>query len=172
VFHPTTTKYGSEWQEVEELLAALERLALPTIFLWPNIDAGADHISKALRTFRSVHGPAFLRMLTNLSPEDYLLVLANAACAVGNSSSFVRDASFLGTPVVIVGSRQSGRELAPHATTVEPVRLEIDAAIRAQLAHGPYAPSSLYGDGAVAPRVAEALATLEPYVQKRLHFVS
>ena len=44
-------------------------------------------------------------------------------------------------------------------------------AIRAQLAHGHYAPSTLYGDGHVAARLAEALAQLTPYVQKRLHYI-
>ena len=44
-------------------------------------------------------------------------------------------------------------------------------AIRAQLAHGPYTPSTLYGDGHVAARLADALARLTPYVQKRLHYI-
>jgi hypothetical protein len=58
---------------------------------------------------------------------------------------------------------------------VTPVPPETDAivsAIRAQLAHGRYAPSTLYGDGHVAARLAEALARLTPYVQKRLHYIA
>jgi len=39
------------------------------------------------------------------------------------------------------------------------------------LQHGAYAPSTLYGDGHVSPRIAEGVATLEPYVQKRLHYI-
>jgi hypothetical protein len=57
---------------------------------------------------------------------------------------------------------------------VTPVSPEIDAivhAIRAQLAHGHYAPSTLYGDGHVATRLADALARLTPYVQKRLYYI-
>jgi UDP-hydrolysing UDP-N-acetyl-D-glucosamine 2-epimerase len=171
VFHPTTTEYGGERAQVPELLAALDSLALPTLLLWPNIDAGADHISKTVRTFRVSRGHAWLRTLTNLTPESYLKVLANAACAVGNSSSFVRDASFLGTPVVLVGGRQDGRETAGHVTAVPPKHDAIVDAVRRQLDHGPYPPSTLYGDGGVAKRVAEALARLTPYVQKRLAYV-
>ena len=33
-----------------------------------------------------------------------------------------------------------------------------------------YDHGTLYGDGDVAPRIARALADLEPYVQKRLHY--
>ena len=52
IFHPNTTEYGGERPQMQELLAALEELAMPTILMWPNIDAGADHISKAIRVFR------------------------------------------------------------------------------------------------------------------------
>src|SRR5688572_7223772 len=47
VFHPTTTEYGGERQQMEELLTALHQLKTQTVLLWPNIDAGSDHISKA-----------------------------------------------------------------------------------------------------------------------------
>jgi UDP-N-acetylglucosamine 2-epimerase len=112
-----------------------------------------------------------MRVLTNLDPETYLSALARAACAIGNSSSFVRDASYFGTPVVLVGKRQDGREIGEHVTPVDPGRTAITQAIRDQLAHGRYAPSALYGDGAVSGRLAAALAELTPYVQKRLHYI-
>ncbi len=171
LFHPTTTEFGQERAQVEELLAALEQVAAPAILLWPNIDAGSDHISKAIRVFRDRHHAGWLRTLVNLPPEDYLKVLATTACAVGNSSSFVRDAGYFGTPVVLVGSRQDGRERDAHVTQVPPARDQIAAALRAQLAHGRYPPSTLYGDGAVSGRIADALVALQPYVQKRLHYV-
>jgi len=171
VFHPTTTEYGGEREQMERLLAALQRVAMPTLLLWPNIDAGSDELSKAVRVFRSKHGSDWLRTMTNLSPEDYLSVLAHAACAVGNSSSFVRDASFLGTPVVLCGNRQNGRETDVHVQRVAVDTDVVAAAIKEQVAHGRYPVSQLYGDGKVAGRIAEALAALTPYVQKKLAYV-
>lgn len=171
LFHPTTTEYGGERKQMEELLLALANVQIQTILLWPNIDAGADHISKTVRIFRDRQKPAWLRLLTNLNPEVFLRVLAKAVCAVGNSSSFVRDASYFGTPVVLVGNRQEGREKAPHVTPVEPVASHIIEAINEQIAHGRYSPSELYGDGYVSEKIAAALAGLTPYVQKRLHYV-
>jgi len=171
VFHSTTTEYGDERAEVRSLLHALERIRMQTVLLWPNIDAGSQHISKEIRIFRDRVGGGWFRNLTNLAPEDYFKVLASAACAVGNSSSFVRDAGFFGTPVVLVGSRQDGREWDAPVRRVEPGTGVIETAIRSQLSAGRYPPSTLYGDGKVAPRIAEALATLEPYVQKRLAYV-
>jgi UDP-N-acetylglucosamine 2-epimerase len=171
VFHPTTTEYGGERTQMRALLDALDEIAMPTLLLWPNIDAGADHISKEIRIFRADRTPAWLRTLTNVSPEDYLRVLSHAACAVGNSSSFVRDAGYFGTPVALVGNRQDGRETDEHVTRVAPLTGEIVTCVRRQLAHGRYEPSTLYGDSFASERISNALATLKPYVQKRLDYV-
>lgn len=171
IYHPVTTAYGGEQLQIREVLEALDALRMQTILLWPNIDAGSDHISKAIRVFRDHHAPWWLRTLTNLTPENYLKVLAAAACAVGNSSSFVRDAGYFGTPVVLVGERQEGREVDVHVARAQPEAALLVPAIRAQLAHGRYPPSTLYGDGYTAERIAAALAKLEGYVQKRLHYI-
>src|SRR5262249_41639694 len=150
VFHPTTTEYGGERQQMEELLTALHRLETQTGFLLPNIDARSDHISKTLPVFRDPARPTLFRAPTQLPPESYLKVLSRAACAVGNSSSFVRDASFFGTPVVLVGNRQDGREIDEHVTSVRPFTSEIVGAVQKQLVHGRYPASTLYGDGHVS----------------------
>lgn len=170
VFHPTTTQYGSEKQQMEQVLEAIARVGMQTLLLWPNIDAGSDHISKTIRVFRDHHRCDWLKTLTNLSPENYLKVLANTRCAVGNSSSFVRDASYFGTPIVLVGERQEGREIDQHVMPVEAIADEIREAIQFQLRHGPYAPSTLYGNGYVAEQIANALVSLTPYVQKKLAY--
>ena len=172
VFHPTTTEYGGERRQMEVLMAALDQLRVQSLILWPNIDAGADHISKVIRLKRLETETPWIRTLTNLTPDNYLKVLANAACGVGNSSSFVRDAGYFGTPIVLVGNRQNGRE---HDVHVQPVPVEQDAivdAIRKQLTHGRFAPSTLYGDGNVSVRIAQKLESLVPYLQKRLAFAT
>lgn len=171
VFHPTTTEFGGEREQISAVLESLNSVKKPTVLMWPNIDAGSDHVSKEIRKFRLEKQPNWLRLLINLPPEDYLRVIGNASCLIGNSSSFVRDASFFGTPVVLVGNRQKGREADVHVKRVKPVYEEIEPAVRAQWEHGRYERSKLYGDGYVAPRVADAIAELDPYVQKTLYYV-
>lgn len=171
VFHPTTTEFGTEVNSMTELLTALEKVRLPTLLLWPNIDAGSDHISKTIRVFRDHHAPDWLRTITNVSPESYLQILAKTACAIGNSSSFVRDAGYFGTPVALVGERQTGRETDAHVVHCRVNAADIEECIRFQLGHGRYEPSTLYGGGNISNRIASALAALRPYTQKRLHYV-
>lgn len=171
IVHPITTEFGTERDETQRLLEAMATLKQQTIWLWPNVDAGSDHVSSAIRTYREQNDASWLRLIKNFPPDLYSKVLANAACVVGNSSSFIRDSGFYGTPVVLVGDRQDGREVAENVQFVDYNAERILDAIRRQLAHGRYQPSDLYGDGNASQRVAEALSQVPLYVQKRLAYV-
>jgi len=172
IFHPVTTEFGREAFEAEELLSALHDLRHPTVWLWPNIDAGSDHISQRLRRYREFHPDNdWLRLIKNLQPEIFQKVLKKAACAIGNSSSFIRDSTFSGTPVIIIGDRQLGREIAENISITDCRSDLIKASVREKLEHGRYRPSRLYGDGGASARIADALSTVEPYAQKRLHYI-
>ena len=171
VFHPVTTAFGNEKAQTIALLDALADLQMPTVWLWPNIDAGADLISKTIRSERQKHGFEWLRTITNFTPYDYQCVLANATVAVGNSSSFVRDTSFFGTPVILVGDRQRGREYAENVVPVLPDTTAIKTAISNQIGHGRYAVSNLYGDGNASKRIVEKIRSVEIFSQKSLSYV-
>ncbi len=170
IYHPVTTQFGEERVLVQELIDALAELRMPTIWIWPNIDAGSDAISKALRRFREHHDNTWLHLVKNLEPEVFQKCLKRAACAVGNSSSFIRDSAFSGTPVVLVGIRQTGRECGENVVHCEADRSSIVIETRSQIAHGRYAPSELYGCGNASKRIVEMLAAFLPYQQKQLHY--
>jgi UDP-hydrolysing UDP-N-acetyl-D-glucosamine 2-epimerase len=168
LFHPVTTEYRGAEGQMRELLKALHRLGEPVILVWPNIDAGSDGVSQAIRIFRERNHDFPLHAYKNFEPNRYIPLLQDAACLVGNSSSFIRDASFLGTPVVLVGSRQDGRERSGAVSRVEPESTQILQALESQLQHGPYAPSNIYGKQGVSQRIVERISTLQPFSQKRL----
>jgi UDP-N-acetylglucosamine 2-epimerase len=102
--------------------------------------------------------------------EDYARLIANCACLVGNSSSGIREGSFLGVPTVDVGTRQTARERAKNVISVDYNANEIEEAIRRQLKNGKYLSSQLYGDGGAGQRIADILARLEFKIQKRLMY--
>ena len=171
IYHPVTTEFGDERHQVSELLGALEEFHRPTVWLWPNIDAGSDHISKELRRFRTQKHPEWLKFLVNFTPENFQRVLANAACAIGNSSSFVRDSTFTGAPVVLIGDRQEGRELGHNAVVVPSEKDAIRTAIEKQVKHGRYPADALYGDGFAAEKIVARLAEIPLYTQKHLAYI-
>ncbi len=172
IYHPVTTQFGYETQGVQAILDAVARVGMQTLWLWPNIDAGSDHVSKMLRVFHEEVNPPWLRLAKTFRPELFVRILDRAAVAVGNSSSFVRDSGFYGTPVVLVGARQLGRECADNVTFIEEDADRIHQLIQAKLRNGRYPSSTLYGDGNVSQRIADRLAEVPLYVQKQLDYVN
>jgi UDP-hydrolysing UDP-N-acetyl-D-glucosamine 2-epimerase len=171
IYHPVTTRFGSERHQAEQLLNALHELSHPTVWIWPNIDAGSDDISKVLRIYREHNRADWLHLVKNLDPITFQKSLKKTVCAVGNSSSFIRDSTFSGTPVVLVGERQVGREHGKNLIAVPPQSKAITSAIQAQLVNGRYPADTLYGDGQASRRIAEKLKCFEPYTQKTLYYI-
>lgn len=155
-FHPNTTDDSDPRLQMRELLAALTSVPHKVDLLWPNLDAGSHQIHMEIRTFLKKER-SWLTVHKTLAPEVYIHKLANTRCAVGNSSSFVRDSLWFGTPVVLVGDRQRGRETGENVINVSCEADAIKAAIKQQLEHGRYPSSDLYGSGDVSQRFVEAL---------------
>ena len=102
--------------------------------------------------------------------EDYVRLIENTECLIGNSSSAIREGAFLGVPAVSIGTRQSGREHGDNVIWADYDSKEILEAIRKQLKHGKYAASHLYGDGNAGKRIAEHLANADILTQKKLAY--
>ena len=132
--------------------------------------AGADGVSQAIRRFREDNNQIKLHAYKNFEPEEYIPLLDNTVCAVGNSSSFIRDASFLGTPVVLVGSRQDGRECSDAVMKVQPYSSDIYEAVKKQIKHGKYKKSNLYGSEGVSLKIVNRIKKLKKFTQKKLVF--
>lgn len=169
--HPVTTEFGNGEVQITETLEAVAQTGMQAVWLWPNVDAGADEVSRGLRKYREHHNPTWLRLFRSFAVEDYARLLNNAACLVGNSSSFLREGAYLGVPAVNIGSRQGGREHGPNVVHSSCDRNQIAEAIRAQVAHGRYPRSLMFGDGTAGRQIADALASATINIQKRLHYV-
>jgi UDP-hydrolysing UDP-N-acetyl-D-glucosamine 2-epimerase len=168
--HPVTTEYGKSFGQIEATLHAVCKTGLQTAWLWPNVDAGSDDVSKCLRMARERGETANIHFYRNFSPEDYARLIANCACLVGNSSSALREGAFLGVPAVNVGTRQQGREHGRNVLDVGYCAEEIGAAIARQLQHGRYPRDEMFGDGHAGSRIADILSTAQISIQKRLVF--
>lgn len=168
--HPVTTEYGNGLEQINETIKAINELKMQTVWMWPNIDAGSDDIAKGIRLFREHLNPDYVHFYRNFSPEDYARVLKNSACIIGNSSSGIREGSFLGTPCVNIGTRQRNRERADNVIDVDYRFEEILSAIQKQIAHSPYPRSFLYGDGKAGEKIADILSEVDTSIHKQLAY--
>src|SRR5437870_6569665 len=127
--HPVTTEYGDGERQITETLKAVQMVGLPAIVLWPNADAGSEHIARGIRKFREHEDDSKLHFFKNLPTDDYIKLMRKTACIVGNSSSAIREGSFIGMPAVNIGPRQEGRDRGSNVVDVDYDRGQVAAAI-------------------------------------------
>ncbi len=171
--HPVTTEYGEGFSQINESLKAIHRISqqgMQVIWLWPNVDAGSDDVSKGLRQYREDNKSCKIHFLKNFTPEDYAKILKRCKCLVGNSSSGLREAAFLGTPCVNIGNRQIGRQKSLNVTDVAHCSDEIYEAVNFQIRHGKYSPDYLFGDGSAGKKIVDILAKADLIIKKRLSY--
>ena len=172
LLHPVTTEYGQHKQRVNSILDAIIKTDMSVLWFWPNMDAGSQEVSNAVRTFREYGKDANFRFFKNMEPEDFLHLLKNSSGIVGNSSVAIRECSYLGVPAVNIGDRQRDRERGQNVIDVEYDEEGICTAINNMLkANREIQVSHLYGDGFAGEKIADILASCPLNYEKRLSYV-
>ena len=168
--HPVTTEYEQSRVQAYKTLETIHELGMPTFWFWPNVDAGSDGTSKAIRSYRERHELKHIHFFKNMAPSDFLKLLKGSLCLIGNSSVGIRECSYMGIPVVNIGSRQNGRERGANVIDVDYEKVAIQKAIMKQLAHGKYPQDDTYGDGRAGEKIADLLAEIPLTFHKILNY--
>lgn len=168
--HPVTTEYRMARHHVNETLMAMKSIDRPVLWFWPNVDAGSDGTSRGIRAFREAYNPDNFHFFKNMAPNDFLRLICNSKCLVGNSSVGIRESAFLGVPVVNIGSRQTGRERGQNVIDVEYDRQAIERAVCYHMNNGRYESDRIYGTGRAGEKIAQLLAEVELTIEKRLAY--
>ena len=137
---------------MEETIKALNSFDIPKIWIMPNMDGGADFINKSIRKYRESEFSKKTHFFKALPIEYYGPLLKNTLCLIGNSSSGIREAAFLGTPTVNIGTRQQGRERGDNVIDVDNNANEIKEAINEQIKNRNYTPTIFMVMGKVQKR--------------------
>lgn len=156
--HPVTTEYSDSRKHINETLQAIKDIKIPVMWFWPNVDAGADGTSTGIRAFRETHKPEHIHFFKNMEGEDFLRLLVNSRCLIGNSSVGIRECAYLGVPVVNIGTRQNRRERGANITDVAYDHVIIEQAIQDWLSKPRPELSTIYGGGNAGKQIAQLLA--------------
>lgn len=161
-YHPVTRNADDSVKQFTDLLEVLERIGEPIVITAPNADAGADRLRAIIRDF--VDRNLSASFVESFGAENYLAMLREALCVVGNSSSGIIETPSFAVPTINIGDRQAGRIRAANIIDVpadptaiaDALRRALSPAFRAELA----GLSSPYGDGRAGERIANVLATI------------
>lgn len=164
--HPVTSEIDKNRENIIKTLQAVHELKIPAIWFWPNIDAGTDETSKGIRTFREHNNPA-IYFIKSMPPEEFITLLKGSLCLIGNSSAGIKECSYLGIPVVNIGSRQDGRMRAKNVIDAGYDKQSIKLAIEHQLRRKRYKSSNIYFQKDTSKKIAQVLAKAKLYTQKR-----
>jgi UDP-hydrolysing UDP-N-acetyl-D-glucosamine 2-epimerase len=168
--HPVTTEFNEAKFQIEETLEAIKSLNIATFWFSPNADAGSDIVSTSIRHYRSHRKMSNVHFFENMVPADFLKLVYNAKCLIGNSSMGIRECSFLGIPVINVGSRQNGRERGKNVIDVDYDKQQIEVAIKHWMNQPRPQQSFVYGKGNAGQKMAKILAEVPLRYSKILQF--
>lgn len=168
--HPVTTEYASARKDVLETLEAIHELNIPTFWFWPNVDAGSDGTSNGIRSFRETTKPKNIHFFKNMEPKDFLRLLVNSKCLIGNSSAGIRECSYLGVPVVNIGTRQNRRQRGFNVLDTIYNKNKIIDAIENRINANEIVSSTIYGDGNSGKRIANVIANTELTFHKTIMY--
>lgn len=143
--HPNTT----DPEDITELVKALNEANIHKVWVNPNVDAGSKNLLKLIHRLD-------VEFVKDLPPEEYARLLKNCKCAVGNSSSFIKEGAYFGTPAVIVGDRQHNREHGQNVKFCTYNAKTIKELILFQMDQK-YEPDYRFGDGSASKKITEVL---------------
>jgi UDP-hydrolysing UDP-N-acetyl-D-glucosamine 2-epimerase len=168
--HPVTNEYQDSRKHIEATLQAVYELDKPTLWFWPNVDAGADGTSTGIRAYRETHQLPNVHFFKNMEGKDFLHLLNHADCLIGNSSVGIRECAYLGVPVVNIGSRQNRRDRGENVVdTIYEVE-NIKNAIAERVQNESKFVSDVYGGGDAGKQIANLLETLPLQFHKTIMY--
>jgi len=143
-FHPALFDEKPSLEVLDEMLGAIEHSIkkfpkLNYIFTGTNNDLNSTDIRKKIQFFISRNNNrAFY--VESFGKSAYISTLKICNFTLGNSSSFLLEAPYLGIPTVVIGSRQLGRPIPANSSKPKIESQEIFKAIENVL--GSYKPLS------------------------------
>tara|TARA_X000001036_G_scaffold8145_1_gene7273 strand:+ start:834 stop:1958 length:1125 start_codon:yes stop_codon:yes gene_type:complete len=112
IFHSVTSELKDLKEQLENIFTALKRTKKNFVIIAPNNDPGSEMIFKEINKLPNER----FKVIPSMRFSYFSILLKNAKLIVGNSSAGVREAPFLGTPSINIGSRQKNRSFSKSVT--------------------------------------------------------
>uniref|UniRef100_A0A8D0EI28 Glucosamine (UDP-N-acetyl)-2-epimerase/N-acetylmannosamine kinase n=1 Tax=Strix occidentalis caurina TaxID=311401 RepID=A0A8D0EI28_STROC len=141
----------------DKLLSARNKDYMSIIRMW----LGSKEMVRVMRKKGIEHHPNF-RAVKHVPFDQFIQLVAHAGCMIGNSSCGVREVGAFGTPVINLGTRQTGRETGENVLHVRDADTQDKILHALHLQFGKQYPcSKIYGDGNAVPRILKFLKSID-----------
>ena len=169
-YHPLTRGASNSSRELIELLMALEIFAseneVTTVFTGTNADNGQSELRSLIDQYVESHNNCYA--FQSLGHLRYLSLMKHALIVVGNSSSGIYEAPYLGTSTIDVGIRQLGRLAPTSVARCDAIATEILSKMNSVLSNGFATTQMVYGDGTASRRILELIKSFVSNSHRRI----
>jgi GDP/UDP-N,N'-diacetylbacillosamine 2-epimerase (hydrolysing) len=173
-FHPVTLEKGAAASQMQELLAALEKLKdTQLIFTLPNADTDGRILIELIQNF--VKKNANAKAYTSLGQLRYLSCIAHMDGVLGNSSSGLAEVPSFKKGTINIGDRQRGRLQAASVINCEPSQVSISNAIdllySSDFQEGILKVVNPYGEGGASEKIVSIIKSisLDGIIKKKFY---
>lgn len=161
--HVISSEIDSAYGQITESLEAVKELGIKTILIYPNSDAGSQQLLHAIKEYEDL---PFIHIAKNIPRVEFVNLMRNAACMLGNSSAGILEAPYLKLPVINVGNRQHGRLHAENVQFVGHEKKAIVEAVKKAIFNMEYrekvaACTNPYGNSSSSEQIARILASVK-----------
>ena len=156
--HPVTSELYDSKKQFIETVAAIKKINLQHLIIFPNNDAGSVNIVSLIKKSN-------LNYVQSPDLKEYKTLLNSCSALVGNSSSGIHEAASFKVPVVNIGTRQQGRFKPKNVISVNYSRKKIYLAIKKALSKSfKYRIRDIknpYGEGNSAKKIIEIIKKID-----------
>lgn len=153
-FHPETKESLSYNLSIaQNIVESLQEYSnIEVVITQANTDLGGVAINNFFKeTAETI--PCKFRLYPSLGQLRYLSLMKETACIIGNSSSGIIEAPFLGKVVLNIGHRQLGRYMCNNILNISGLGTSIKEALL-RLPPTNFKPDHYYGDGMTSQRIS------------------
>ena len=161
--HPVTLESEETGAQIKETLDAVVELKHQTILIYPNADPGGRRMIQVIKKYEKY---PFIKAFKTLSHLEYISLMKVVSVLIGNSSSGIIEAPSFHLPVVNIGTRQEGREMAENIIDVSYNKNEIIKAVKKALYDNEFKKKvkkclNPYGHGKAGKRIMKILSEIK-----------
>lgn len=167
MFHPDTLNEPENILWTKALINMVEKSNLNWFWFWPNPDHGTNSISKEIRKSRESGNLQKVKFIINLPPENFVKLVLKSTLLVGNSSFGIREASYIGLPVINLGDRQSGRQRAENVLDISSLTMADKLNNLEVIINSKFESSHIYGSGNSGLLAAQIIGKWQPRIKTK-----